>query len=436
MRKKIRQLRRSARRHRLSTRLFIKRYRQHPVVIPLLTFIGLTMIGFGIFLSLNGGTPKFQPISSYIVIVSHDHQQQTVPTNEPTVGTLLQKLDITLNLGDVVEPSLTTPITQDNFRINVYRAVPVEIIEGTQTTFTFSAATTPRAIVQQAGIPIYPADGVNAVPVHNFVTQHTVAEQIVITPATPVNLNVYGTPTVTRTHAQTVGQLLRQSNIILSKNDSVQPSVETEIVPNIQIFLIRSGTKISTIQQSIAIPVQTVLDDSLTFGTSAIRQSGSVGSEILTYQDNLQNNVVVSQTLIQTIITQQPVPEIIAKGQAVQIPADKTAVMAEAGISSSDYAYVNYIISNESGWCPTKWQGEIGYCPGYFQALYSLSDGPGYGIGQATPADKMASFGSDWETNPVTQLRWATSYANSAKFNSYGGGWLGAYNYWQAHHYW
>ena len=429
MRKKIRQLKRDVRRHHLTTKRLLKRYRQHPVVIPLLTFIGLTIIGLGIVLSVNGGTPKFQPIIAYDVIISHDHERQTVPTNEPTVGALLKKLHLTLNLGDVVEPALNTPITQDNFRINIYRAVPVEIIEGTQTTFTFSAAATPRAIVQQAGILIYPADGVNAVPVHNFVTQHTVAEQIVIIPATPVNLNVYGTPTVTRTHAKTVSELLKQRNIILGKDDSVQPSVTTPITPNIQIFLIHSGTKISNVQQSIPIPIQTVLDNSLTFGTSAIRQNGSVGTEILTYQDNLQNNIVVSQTLVQTIITQPAVPEIIARGQAVQIPADKTAVMAEAGISTSDYPYVNYIVSNESGWCPTKLQGEIGYCPGYPPS--SFPNGLGYGLGQATPGTKMASFGSDWQTNPVTQLRWATSYADGRY-----GSWEAAYNFWQDHHYW
>jgi uncharacterized protein YabE (DUF348 family) len=429
MHKKIRQLQRGAKRRKISAQRFVKRYHQHPVVIPLLTFIGLTIIALVVFLSVNGGTPKFQPILAYDVIISYDHEQQTVPTHEPTVGALLNKLHITLNLGDVVEPSLTTPITQDNFRINIYRAVPVEIIEGSQTTFTFSAAATPRAIVQQAGIQIYPADGVSAVPVNNFVTQHTVAEQIVIVPATPVNLNVYGTPTVTRTHAKTVGQLLAQNNIILGKNESVQPSVLTPIVPNIQIFLTRSGTKISNVEQTIPIPVQTILDNSLTFGTSAIRQNGTVGTEILTYQDNLVNNVVVGQTLIQTIVTQQAVPEIIAEGQAVQIPADKTAVMAEAGISSSDYAYVNYIVSNESGWCPTKLQGEIGYCPGY--APSSFPSDEGYGLGQATPGTKMAAFGSDWETNPVTQLRWATSYADGRY-----GSWEAAYNFWQAHHYW
>ena len=220
-----------------------------------------------------------------------------------------------------------------------------------------------------------------------------------------------------------------QNNIILGKNESVQPAVLTPITPNIQIFLTRSGTKITNVQQTIPVPVQTILDNSLTFGTSAVRQHGSTGTEVLTYQDNLINNVVVSQTLIQTIVTVQAVPEIIAEGQAVQIPSDKTAVMAEAGISSSDYPYVNYIVSNESGWCPTKLQGQIGYCPGY--APSSFPSYLGYGLGQATPGTKMAAFGSDWATNPVTQLRWATSYADGRY-----GSWEAAYNFWQAHHYW
>ena len=105
--------------------------------------------------------------------------------------------------------------------------------------------------------------------------------------------------------------------------------------------------------------------------------------------------------------------------------------MSEAGISPSDYKYVNYIVSNESGWCPTKVQGEIGYCPGYVPASYVLSEGVGYGLGQATPGNKMASFGSDWESNPVTQLRWAASYA-AARYGS----WAAAYYHWTQYYNW
>ena len=49
-------------------------------------------------------------------------------------------------------------IDQDQFRINVYRAVPVQIVDGGTQNFAFSAAKTPRAIAQQAGASCIPED--------------------------------------------------------------------------------------------------------------------------------------------------------------------------------------------------------------------------------------------------------------------------------------
>lgn len=36
-----------------------------------------------------------------------------------------------------------------------------------------------------------------------------------------------------------------------------------------------------------------------------------------------------------------------------------------------------------------------------------------YGIPQAYPADKMASAGDDWKTNPLTQVKWGLGYIES-----------------------
>ncbi len=36
-----------------------------------------------------------------------------------------------------------------------------------------------------------------------------------------------------------------------------------------------------------------------------------------------------------------------------------------------------------------------------------------YGIPQALPGSKMASVGSDWRTNPVTQIKWGLGYIKS-----------------------
>jgi uncharacterized protein YabE (DUF348 family) len=249
------------------------------------------------------------------VVIIRDHgKTQTVPSIEPTVGTLLHKLKIKINEGDVVEPSLDTRINQDDFRVNIYRAKPVEIIDGTHRTFTFSAASTPRSIANQAGVNVYPEDDLSSTPVTNFVATEAVGQQIFVDRATPVNANLYGTPVVIRTHAKTVQQLLAEKHITLAGGDTVQPDPATPITPNQQVFVVHKGTKILTEEQPIAMPVQTVADNSLSYGVTAVRQRGSAGKQLVTYQVNLQNGHEVGRTVIQTVVTQAPVTQIVARG--------------------------------------------------------------------------------------------------------------------------
>jgi hypothetical protein len=55
------------------------------------------------------------------------------------------------------------------------------------------------------------------------------------------------------------------------------------------------------------------------------------------------------------------------------------------------------------------WSGESGWDP---QATNAYSGA--FGIPQALPATKMATAGSDWRTNPVTQIRWGLGYIESS----------------------
>ncbi|MFF3124525.1 hypothetical protein ACFVRD_19715 [Streptomyces sp. NPDC057908] len=61
----------------------------------------------------------------------------------------------------------------------------------------------------------------------------------------------------------------------------------------------------------------------------------------------------------------------------------------------------------DSQWSPLKklWQGESGW---RWNAKNPSSGA--YGIPQALPASKMASAGSDWLTNPATQIKWGMKY--------------------------
>lgn len=94
------------------------------------------------------------------------------------------------------------------------------------------------------------------------------------------------------------------------------------------------------------------------------------------------------------------------------LTGDHRALMRRAGIPASWFDAINFIVSHESGWRVNATNPSSG----------------AYGLPQALPGSKMASAGSDWRTNPVTQLKWMKGYVSR-----YGGG-PGAAAFWKSHH--
>ncbi|MBV9096921.1 MAG: transglycosylase SLT domain-containing protein, partial [Frankiaceae bacterium] len=70
------------------------------------------------------------------------------------------------------------------------------------------------------------------------------------------------------------------------------------------------------------------------------------------------------------------------------------ALLLRRGWSEGEWSCLDALWNRESGWDVTASNGGSG----------------AYGIPQALPASKMATMGSDWRTNPVTQIRWGLSY--------------------------
>jgi hypothetical protein len=95
-------------------------------------------------------------------------------------------------------------------------------------------------------------------------------------------------------------------------------------------------------------------------------------------------------------------------------PAQASSAQAIAHKMIPDAAQFNAfskIVSHESGWNPHATNSSSG----------------AYGLVQALPASKMASAGSDWKTNPATQIKWGLDYMNSR----YGSP-VKAWSFWQA----
>lgn len=392
--------------HRAGRRHILRR----PYLLPIFGLIlGASIVATLVF--YRGGTPTFRPSDSHVVFLFDNGKKQTIDTKAKTVGELIQRLPLQLIPEDVVEPSADTEIVEDNFRINIYHARPVTIVDGTNKTVTLTAQKSARVVAQAAGFKVNPEDIASFA--QGDIAQNVIGEKVVVARATPIMLNLYGTQVPSFTQARTIETMLSEKHIKLDNGETVNPVPNTPITPNLQIFILAKGSQVITTEETIPAPVQSVSDITLSFGTKVIRQQGSPGKQAVTYLITQQKGVEVSRKVIQQAIVEAPVPQIVAIGATIDINGDKTAIMAAAGISSGDYAYANFIVSHESGWRPT-----------------AANPSGAYGLCQALPGSKMVTAGADWQTNPITQLRWCNGYA--ARY----GGWAGAYNHWLAYRNW
>lgn len=392
-----------------------RRYIEHPLGLPIALFVGLVILSGLVAAAIiwrGAHSPTVSASETYIAIVRHDDQKQIVPTDAKTVGELLDRLHIQIESGDRVEPATDQPITGDNFLVNVYRSAPIGIVDGTSYTLVSSAAATPRTVVTETGTKLYAEDTVSAGLTDNFVLQKSLGYRTVIDRATAIEMHLYGQPLSLRTHAQTVAELLKEKGIKLGKDDTLKPSAATAITAGMDVSVVRNGIQVITLDEQIPAPVQNIIDASLSFGSTAVRQEGSPGKVTNTYQIKVENGVEVSRTLLQSVKVSEPVTRIVAKGNTVNIPADKQSVMAAAGVSVGDYGYVDYIFSRESHW----------------NAAAMSSNGYA-GLGQTRPATLSAAC-PNWQTDPVCQTRFFSGYASRY------GGWAGAYNAWISKGWW
>lgn len=110
----------------------------------------------------------------------------------------------------------------------------------------------------------------------------------------------------------------------------------------------------------------------------------------------LKSSVVAVQTHAGRVVWSQGAPAVAAVSSSPQSYA--ISELPKYGWSSSQFGCLKSLWTRESGW---NYRAE------------NPSSGA-YGIPQSLPGSKMASAGSDWRSNPQTQIRWGLSYIKSS----------------------
>lgn len=180
-----------------------------------------------------------------------------------------------------------------------------------------------------------------------------------------------------------------------------------------QASLTVSGARseVSTVTEDVEQPYETVEEptDTLLEGETQVKTAGVKGVVRTTYQVTATDGTETSREVLSQVTVSEKVDEVVLVGTGT---AATTAGLAAAGTDAASAQAIARSMLSSYGWGEDQfsclvnlWNRESSW---NYQAQNSSSGA--YGIPQALPGTKMASAGSDWATNPATQITWGLGY--------------------------
>lgn len=250
------------------------------------------------------------------MVTIYDHGvEQTIITRAGTIREALAQAHVSVDAVDIVEPALDEQLVADHYNVNVYRARPVIVEDGSTRVRTITAAQSPAKIAKAANVTLYPEDNTALKRVDDVVTDGGAGLKLTIDRATPFTFVLYGKRLDTaRTQATTVEGMLKEKNVHLGPSDGVSVPLSTGIVAGMTIQVWRNGVQTVTQEEDIPMSVEQVKDQDREVGYKEVRTVGKPGKKQVTYEIDTQNGNEVSRKVIQEVQTLAPVKQVEVLG--------------------------------------------------------------------------------------------------------------------------
>lgn len=248
-----------------------------------------------------------------LMTVYDRNTQSSFLTDKKTIGEALKDKGVELDARDTVEPSRDEELVADDYRVNIYRARPVVVIDGTTRVKIMTPYQVPERIAKDAGVTIYPEDVATLKPSADFIGDGA-GLQMSISRAVPITLDLYTKKTNIRTQGKTVGEMLEKKGITLGENDRVSVPVSATIVSGMEVRVWREGKQTVSVDQAVPFGTERIFDADRPVGYKQLRTAGVNGVRTLTYEIEVKDGVEISRKQIASIMTAEPSKQVVVVG--------------------------------------------------------------------------------------------------------------------------
>ena len=294
-----------------------------------ITFVSgaILMLVGGLFFvnqALADATKPAAKAGEKLVTIYDRGAEKTIVTKARTIREALKLAKFSIDeRQDVVEPSLDSEMVAEKYSINIFRARPITIVDGNKRLKVTTAEQTPALIAKAAGIEVFEEDKTTLSNSDNMAVDG--ANMVMkIDRASMVNFVLYGKESVIRTHAKTVGELLKEKNIDPKKDDTLSVDRSAKIIPGMKIELWRNGKQTITAEEDVKFEVEKVQDANRDSGYREVKQAGENGKKNVTYEVEMKNGVEVSRKEIASVVTKEPKKQIEIIGTKPKNPLTKS----------------------------------------------------------------------------------------------------------------
>lgn len=338
---------------------------------------------------LCAGTAFAATSETYIVDVYEGSQVTRVETTEKDVYSVVAEAGIELAENDKL--ILKDFTAGEDSRVIVCRASNVKFINADGTVKNIVFAGTVAELIEQQGV-VLSDKLVSSVNVKAVVTNNLEVE---ILNYYNLTINVDNEKKFVKSTAKTVGDLLKEQNIVLDSDDEVVPSVDTAISNELVIDVLRVEYVTREQEETVKFNSKTKYSSAMLKGTKKVTQEGINGSKTVVYKDKVVNGVVESSEVQSETITKKPVDKVTTIGTLVKSSGLGNSKIQKNGKPISELVMPSKYTINENN-VPTSYKYKItGRAAAYCQPGGKTATGKKVMPGRVAVNPKQIPYGTE-----------------------------------------
>ncbi len=305
-------------------------------------------------------------------------------------------------------------------QVRVYRAIPFTVDEGSLPFTVRTTAQTVGEALRGADITLFLGDIVRP----SLGSPVSTGLKVTIERSTPLRVQADGRTVKTRTQGDTVADALSEMNIGLSGDDMIEPGLETPLFDDINIAITRVQEEMEIVEDIV--PYETVFRaaDDLLIDRQEMREPGAEGITRWRWRVRYEDGEEVGRVMEDNWIAQEPAQRVMVYGTKLQqqeatVDGERIVYWRRIRMSASSYSANTAGVSPDVPWYGLTRSGDVmrkgivAVDPNIV-SLGSRVYVPGYGYGDALDTGsairaRRIDLGYD-NDNLVLWSRWVDVY--------------------------